>query len=135
MNTPPEQRLRQHPEERFGADQNIIDIPGTLRALRSESAPVRDGHRQITLDQSGPVTLVLFAFEAGGQLRDHHAAGVVTIHGLEGKLHVSTEAREYALSPNKLVVLAPNISHSVLAETAGALLLTVCLVPDTRPES
>lgn len=127
-NTSEENRLRARPKERFGAQENMIDLPEAIRKLREESATARHGHRQITLDQWGPVTLVLFAFEEGGDLVDHQAAGVVTIQALEGELIVRTDEEEYRLSPNMMVVLAPNIRHSVQATQASAMLLAVCLV-------
>jgi quercetin dioxygenase-like cupin family protein len=130
MNNPPpeEQRLRESPRERFGAAENKFDIPEALRKLRTEDTPARFGHRQITLDQYGPVTLVLFSFEPGGVLKDHRAAGVVTIHALEGEVTVRTEAQQYQLSPKMLVMLAPNVKHSVEAAQQSAVLLTVCLI-------
>lgn len=121
-------RLRARPEERFGSQENMIDLPEAIRKLRDEFATARHGHRQITLDQWGPVTMVLFAFEEGGDLADHQAAGVVTIQALEGELIVRTDEEEYRLSPNMMVVLAPNVRHSVVAVQASAMLLAVCLV-------
>ncbi len=126
-NTGEEDRLRAHPKERFGSQETAIDLPSALRALRDEAITSRQGHRQITLDQSGPVTLMLFAFEEGGRMNDHQAAGVVIIQALEGELVVSTDAEEYKLRPNMLVVLAPGVRHGVQAAQASAMLLTVCL--------
>jgi len=121
-------RLRAQPKERFGAQENMIDLLGAIRELRAEATATRQGHKQITLDQWGPVTLVLFAFEEGGSLDDHKAAGVVTIQALEGELTVRTQGGEYRLLPNMMVVLAPNVRHSVLAAQASAMLLSVCLI-------
>lgn len=123
-----EDRLRARPKERFGSQENMIDLPDAIRKLREEAATARHGHRQITLDQWGPVTLVLFAFDEGGDLVDHQAAGVVTIQALEGELIVRTDEKEYRLSTNMMVVLAPNVRHSVQAAQASAMLLAVYLV-------
>ncbi len=125
-----ENRLRVKPEERFGYHETLIDLPGALRELRAEASVTRHGHKQITVDQWGPLTLVLFAFEEGGSLDDHKAAGVVTIQALEGELAVRTEAGEYRLLPNMMVVLAPNVRHSVVAAQESAMLLSVCLMTD-----
>lgn len=129
-----ENRLRAQPEVRFGSQENMIDLPGAIRELRAEATATRHGHRQITLDQYGPVTLVLFAFEEGGSLDDHKAAGRVTIQALDGELQVRTEGEEYKLGPSMMVVLAPNVRHSVLATRASAMLLSVCLV-NNAPDS
>jgi quercetin dioxygenase-like cupin family protein len=123
-----EERLRESPKMRFGAAENMFDMQDALRKLRHEDSPERAGHKQITLDQYGPVTMVLFAFDAGGALKDHKAAGVVTIQALEGELIVRTEAHEYKLRPNMMVMLSPNVRHSVEAVKQSAMLLTVCLL-------
>jgi len=128
--TQAESRLRAEPKERFGSQENQINLLEAIRELRAEATETRHGHRQITLDQWGPVTLILFAFEKGGSLDDHKAAGRVTIHALEGELLVRTEGMEYKLVPNMMVVLAPNVRHSVLATQASAMLLSVCLISD-----
>lgn len=125
---PEENRLRPRPRERFGSQENMIDLLEAIQQLRVEDTAPRQGHRQITLDQWGPVTLVLFVFEEGGSLDDHKAAGVVTIHALEGELAVRTECEEYKLLPNMMVVLAPNVRHSVLAAQESVMLLTVALI-------
>lgn len=127
MSDTPETRLRAHPKERFGSQENMIDLPEALRNLRDEATATRHGHQQITLDQCGPVTLVLFAFREGGNLADHQAAGVVIIHALEGELTVRTKDEEYNLLPHMMVVLAPNVRHSVVAVQESAMLLSVCL--------
>ena len=126
--TPDEERLRESPRERFGSAENMFDMAEALRKLRGEASPERAGHKQITLDQYGPVTVVLFAFDEGGSLKDHKAAGVVTIQVLEGDLTVRTDAQEYKLGPKTMVMLSPNVRHSLDANTACAVLLTVCLV-------
>jgi quercetin dioxygenase-like cupin family protein len=128
MNNSDEGRLRESPRERFGAAENMFDMADALRKLRAENAPARLGHREITLDQNGPVTLMLFSFEAGGILKDHKANGVVTIQALEGEVIVRTETEEYRLSPHQMVMFAPNVTHSVEADRLSALLLTVCLL-------
>jgi quercetin dioxygenase-like cupin family protein len=126
--TPDAERLRESPRERFGSAENMFDMAGALRKLRGEASPERAGHKQITLDQYGPVTVVLFAFDEGGSLKDHKAAGVVTIQALEGDLTVRTDTQEYKLGPKMMVMLSPNVRHSLDANTACAVLLTVCLV-------
>jgi len=128
MSDTPDERLRESPRERFGSAENMFDMAEALRKLRGEASPERAGHKQITLDQYGPVTVVLFAFDEGGSLKDHKAAGVVTIQALEGEVTVRTDAQEYKLGPKMMVMLSPNVRHSLDANTACAILLTVCLV-------
>jgi quercetin dioxygenase-like cupin family protein len=59
-----------------------------LCKLRAEAHPAERGHRQMTIFHHAPVTHVIFALEPGGELADHTAHGLVTIHVLEGRLAV-----------------------------------------------
>jgi quercetin dioxygenase-like cupin family protein len=128
-----EERLRQHPDERFAGQAHVFDLSRALNDLRAESHPARHGHRQVTIFHRGPVTKALFAFEPGGELADHAAKGLVTIHALEGRLKVQAADEAYNLNPGMMVVLSPNVRHSVRADEASAMLLTVHLQADTKP--
>ena len=80
-----EERLRPAPAERFSGAEHQLDLPAALAALREEPRPAGKGRKQITLLHHGPVRLVLFAFDAGGRLPEHHAPGWVTVHALRGR--------------------------------------------------
>ncbi len=119
---------REPPQERFAAPEHLINLAQAISTLRSETSPTRQGHKQITLYHQRAVTHVLFAFEDGGKLDDHKAAGLVTIHALEGELIIRAEAQEYKLTPGMMLILAPNVRHSVHATRLSAMLLIVCLI-------
>ena len=72
-----------------------------------------------------PVAQVLFAFEAGGELTDHSAHGLVTIHVLEGRLMVQADGHDHELGVGQVLILNPDVPHDVRAPEAGAMLLTV----------
>lgn len=129
MNTN-ENRLRESPSERFAGTEHFFDLNAQSAALKNEGSIARSGHRQITLLQQGTVTMVLFAFEAEGELKDHAAKGLVTIQLLEGALEVRTPEKTHALTAGTLVVLNPQVVHSVKAREASRMLLTVHLVGD-----
>jgi quercetin dioxygenase-like cupin family protein len=123
-------RLRTAPAERFAGSQHVFSLDQLLADLRSEAHPARGGHRQITLLQRGPVTQVLFSFEPGGRLREHSAAGLVTIHVLEGQLDVSAEGVASRLAAGDVLILDPSVAHDVEAAADSAMLLTVHLDKD-----
>ncbi len=123
----PESRLRPHPAERFAGESHVFDLGKALQELRAEAHEARDGHRQITIFHRAPVTKVLFAFEAGGELAEHSANGLVTIHALEDGLTVQAAGETHELKADSIVVLSPNVPHSVRAAGPGAMLLTVNL--------
>lgn len=121
-------RLRPRPEGRFAGESHVFDLGLAVRQLRAEAQPAQHGHRQITIFHRAPVTQALFAFEPGGELADHAAGGLVTIHALEGRLTVKAAEETYQLETGMMAVLSPHVRHSVRAGEAGAaMLLTVCL--------
>ncbi len=119
-------RLREHPQERFAGPAHSIDLTIAAAALRAEPHAAVAGHRQIALYRQGPLTQVLFLFDAGGHLKEHRADGVVTIHVLSGRLSVRVADAAHELAAGQLVVLPPNTSHTVMAPVPAEMLLTVC---------
>lgn len=124
-------RLRTHPAERFAGESHFFDLKTALEELRAEAHPAQGRHRQKTIFHRAPVTQVLFALEAGGELADHAANGLVTIQALEGRLAVQAAGVTHELAEGGLVVLNPGVRHSVRAVTESAMLLTVHLEKTT----
>jgi quercetin dioxygenase-like cupin family protein len=128
--TASEDRLRPRPSDRFAGAEHVLNLNASLRALRGEPAPGANGHRQIALMHQGPVRLVLFAFEGGGRMPQHAAAGWVTIHVLRGALTVKTPDALHALGEGKLLSLAPGVLHDVEALEQSDMLLGI--YPEAR---
>lgn len=122
-----EERLREHPAERFAGESHAFNLGEVVRNLRTEAHAAEHGHRQMTIFQRAPVTQVLFAFEAGSEMAEHAAPGLVTIHVLEGRLAVQADGRDHELRAGHLLVLNPDVRHNVHALEASAMLLTVHL--------
>ncbi len=122
-----QERLRQRPVERFAGESRIFDLGAALRDLRAEAPATERGHRQITIFKHSVVTKVLFSFDAGSELKDHVAHGLVTIHILEGRLTVHADGREYELGAGYVLILNPDVPHDVRAAETSAMLLTVHL--------
>ena len=96
-----------------------------LSELRAEAHPAQNGHRQMTIFHRVPVAKVLFAFEAGGELTDHSAHGLVMIHVLEGRMMVQADGHDHELGVGQLLSLNPEVPHDVRAPEDSAMLLTV----------
>ncbi len=126
-----EERLREHPSERFAGESHAFNLGEVLHTLRTEAHAAERGHRQMTIFHRAPVTQVIFAFEAGSEMADHAAHGLVTIHVLEGRLVVQADGRNHELRAGHLLVLKPDVRHSVRALEASAMLLTVHLEGET----
>ena len=122
-----DERLRPHPSGRFAGDSHVFDLGRALSQLRAEAHSAQRGHRQVAIFHRAAVTTVLFAFEPGGELADHAANGLVTIHALEGCLTVQAAGETHELKTGMMIVLSPGVRHSVRAGEASAMLLTVHL--------
>src|SRR6476661_235647 len=103
-----EERLRPHPSDRFAGESHVFDLKGTLSDLRAEAHSAKNGHRQATIFHRAPVTHVLFDFEPGGELADHTAHGLVTIHVLEGRITVQT-TEKHELGAGMMLILSPGV--------------------------
>jgi quercetin dioxygenase-like cupin family protein len=128
----PEERLRPHPSERLSGPAVLLNLPEFTQALYAEPHPSKQGHRQVSLVHRGPLRLVLFALEAGGELPEHRAPGHVVIHCLRGQIEVEAAGARERMGANEALVLDPDVPHTVKALIQSEMLLTVCL--DTKPQ-
>lgn len=118
---------RQPPEERFAGDARVYDLGATAKELREEERAARHGHRQVTLVHDDGMTVVLFDFEAGGELPNHAADGLVMIQVVAGRIDVTTRDTTQSISAGSLLVLAASVRHDVIAREPSQMLLTVHL--------
>lgn len=125
--TESEGRLRPPPSTRFAGPVEQLDLPRLARALRAESHPAKDGHRQTSLIHRQALRVLLFTFDAGGRLDRHHAPGQVVIQCLHGDLKVEANGTWHRLGQAQVLVLEPEVPHTVEATTESDMLLTVCL--------
>jgi quercetin dioxygenase-like cupin family protein len=121
------ERLRTHPQARFSGEQHVFQLNEVAAQLAAEAHPAANGHRQITVLHRDNTTIVLFVFDQDGQLREHAASGLVTIHILYGQFEIKAADQTHLLEANSVLVLDANVRHSVVARQAGQMLLTVQL--------
>lgn len=117
-------RNRPAPEARFEAHSHVFDLAAEAASLRAE-VPATHGRRQKALYKNGSRTIALFALEDGASLAEHKAHGVVSIQCVQGELLVTAEQRVHRLGPMQVLILAPDVPHSVMAERQAAFLLQV----------
>lgn len=123
-------RERQDPDVRFAGDEHLFDLAASARDLQREEQEARDGHRQVTLVHGNGVTVVLFDFEAGGELASHSADGQVMIHVIAGMIDVVTATAKHSMAAGSLLTLAAGVQHDVTAREPSQMLLTVHLRHD-----
>jgi quercetin dioxygenase-like cupin family protein len=119
-------RLRPPPEERLDVPVQHVDLAETAAALRAEDHAAVSGHRQIAVFRQGPLTMLSFAFEPEGTLKEHSTQGIVTILAVRGHLRVTAGDEVFHLRGGELVGLAPHVPHSVEAMETSDMLLTIC---------
>ena len=78
-----------------------------------------------TVLQAEGVRLVLFAFDAGPELREHTAAVPVLLQVLDGRLQVASGELDVVLVPGGVVHLPARAPHAVVALEPSRMLLTM----------
>lgn len=129
---PADDRLRTHPTDRLATDVQRVDLADAAVALRAEAHASVSGHRQLAVVRHGPLSMILFAFEKGGYLKEHQADGEVIIHVLRGLLSVTVAAEEVALTAGQLLALAPGQRHAVRALEESDMLLCIARLPSEQ---
>lgn len=119
--------VRESPKQRFDASVLEFDLSAEAAAIRTEG-PSRNGHRQKTFFKGATRTVAIFVVDAGAELPERKIAGFVTIQSIEGEVVVNASGRSYALGPHCLLVLDPDVPHSVRAADPASFLLQVSLM-------
>ena len=101
-----------------------FSLDDEMQLLREElaKAPARIGR---TLVKDGPLRVTLVGIRADRGMREHRAAGPVTIHVLEGVVDVSADGKDWPLRAGELLALDGGVTHAVTSATGGIFLLTV----------
>jgi quercetin dioxygenase-like cupin family protein len=103
----------------------VLDLVAELAGLRDEEPWRRSGRHSRTLIKDADLRVVLIALRAGARLEEHHAPGRITIHALDGHLHVGVAGQSIDLLRGQIVTLGPTIRHDVQALEESAFLLTI----------
>lgn len=107
-----------------------VDLATELAAVRtSDSYHVAD-HAAKTIAKHPGVTVVLIALKPGGQMREHHADGAITVQGIDGRVEFTVGGRSVALTPGRLLTVPPGLAHRVRGVNESAFLLTIGGAPN-----
>ena len=80
---------------------------------------------EISANTGQVVSITLFAFAKGEEIGTHDSAGDAMVTVIEGKGRFVVDGREYCLSAGETLVMPARKPHSVHAEDAFKMLLTV----------
>ena len=125
----PDERPGSPSPERLAVPVQRFDLAAVAAQLRADAPASVAGHRQLALVRRGPLSVILFAFDADGVIKEHSAAGEVTIQVLTGRLEVMVDGEVLSLGGGELVALAPRQLHTVRATESSDMLLTICRTP------
>ena len=88
-----------------------------------------DGPFVQILSDIGTARLVLFAFKAGQQIKEHRTSSQLLVQVLRGSITFTTPGNSEKLQAGKLLQLEENVPHSVVARTDAIMLLTMTPSP------
>jgi quercetin dioxygenase-like cupin family protein len=85
--------------------------------------PPADGTLSRTIYHDDRLKAVLFGFGAGQELSEHTASTPATMHFLKGEAEITLGDERLSVQPGAWIHMAPNLKHSIRAETAVVMLL------------
>jgi quercetin dioxygenase-like cupin family protein len=118
----------QRPARRLAAPLLTFDLAGEAASMKQEASWQRGDRNAKTLVEDPGFRLVLTVLKAGAQMQEHRAAGWVSVQGLNGHLRLQAGGETADLLPGRMVVLQPEVLHSVEALEEGAFLLSIAYV-------
>lgn len=111
-----------------------FDLSQEIASLKQEPSWQRGDRNARTLVQEPGFRLVLTVLKAGAHMQDHRAAGWASVHGLEGHLRLESGEHSVDLSVGHLLVLEPQVVHSVEAVEESAFLLSIAFLGETSED-
>jgi quercetin dioxygenase-like cupin family protein len=107
------------------------EVPGKLTVfdLRKLTHFREEGPEVQVLSDSGKARLVLFAFKAGQQLKEHTTSSQIIVQALRGRVLFTANGTSVTLQASRVVQLEENIPHSVVALTDAVVLVTMVPSP------
>ena len=124
MNHVPEKSTVQANDESMGVPGSLIVFDlRTLTRFQDERPYVQ------VLSDIGTARVVLLAFRAGQQLKEHTTSSQILVQTLRGRVTLTTVGNSVRLQAGMLVQLEENVLHSVVALTDAVVLLTLTPSP------
>jgi quercetin dioxygenase-like cupin family protein len=81
------------------------------------------------LSDVGAARVVLFAFKAGQQLKEHRTSSQIQVQALSGRVEFAATGQSVELEAGVLLQLEANIPHSVTALSDAVILVTMTPSP------
>lgn len=124
INQRAEEQGKQGEQETEAAPGNLIvfDVRKLAR-FREEGPDVQ------VLSDIGTACLVLFAFKAGQQLREHRTSSQILVQALRGRITFTAAGNSIRLQAGMVLQVEAQVPHQVVALTNAVLLVTMIPSP------
>lgn len=124
INQQAEEQGKQGEQETEAAPGNLIvfDVRKLAR-FRDEGPDVQ------VLSDIGTARLVLFAFKAGQQLREHRTSSQMLVQALRGRVMFTAAGNSIRLQAGMVLQVEAQVPHQVVALTNAVLLVTMIPSP------
>lgn len=100
----------------------VLDLH-SLTHFRDEGPSVQ------VLSDTGAARLVLFAFKAGQQLKEHRTSSQILVQVLQGSVAFTAADNSVTLHAGMVLQLEANVPHSLNATTDAVVLVTMTPSP------
>lgn len=107
-----------------GSQHALVDLTAELTNIAARDHG-ESGKLTHTLVSLPGLRVVLVSMKAAAKWSEHATPGRITVQPLVGQLLLRWHGEQETLIPGRLLALASNVPHDVLAETDAAFLLTV----------
>ncbi len=105
-----------------GATFNLTAIE---QEMQGEVLYEERGHNARTLVQAPDLRVLLIVMRSGAEIQEHRANETASVHVLSGHLRLQLPGRTVELNHGQLLVLEPELRHSIEAIEKSAFLLTL----------
>jgi quercetin dioxygenase-like cupin family protein len=118
----------QRPSHTISGRALQFDLAQEVRLLKGESAWASGNRNSKTLVLDSSFRVVLTVLKAGARLEEHRASGWTSVQTVSGWLRlVVADGEPVDLAPEGLLVMQPDVPHSVEAVEESTFLLSIAL--------
>lgn len=114
--------------QRLDLPMRSFDLPAVSEQLRQEATYHAGDRNARTLVKESGLRVVLTVLKSGAQLKEHKAAGPVSIQTVAGHIRVQAAGTLFDLPAGNVVVLDAGVPHDVEVIEESAFLLTLASV-------
>ena len=117
--------LRPDGERILDAPMTNMDLISFTKQIKHEQAWITGDRNSITIFKTDVMRIVLIALHKDAEMKQHTAAGVISVQVLEGHISFRTGMDTAELDAGKMIALHAQIPHSVYAKEESVFLLTL----------